>query len=102
MGFSLNFLITLTTLIFLIGFLGLVINKRNLILILMSIELMLLSLNLNFIIFSVFLDDIFGQIFALYVLTIAAAESAIGLAIFTVYFKDKQSILLDKFILARG
>ena len=68
----------------------------------MSIELMLLALNLNFIIFSVYLDDLFGQVFALYVLTIAAAESAIGLAIFTIYYKDKQSILLEKFVLARG
>jgi len=102
MGFSMNILIFTTTIIFLLGALGLVLNKRNLILILMSIELMLVAINLNFIIFSVYLDDIFGQIFALYVLTIAAAESAIGLAIFTIYFKDKQSILLDKFVLARG
>jgi NADH-quinone oxidoreductase subunit K len=102
MGFSLNILIFTTTIIFLLGAFGLVLNKRNLILILMSIELMLVAINLNFIIFSVYLDDIFGQIFALYVLTIAAAESAIGLAIFTIYFKDKQSILLDKFVLARG
>jgi NADH-quinone oxidoreductase subunit K len=102
MGFSLNILIFTTTIIFLLGAFGLVLNKRNLILILMSIELMLVAINLNFIIFSVYLDDIFGQVFALYVLTIAAAESAIGLAIFTIYFKDKQSILLDKFVLARG
>lgn len=102
MGFSLNILIFTTTIIFLLGAFGLVLNKRNLILILMSIELMLVAINLNFIIFSVYLDDIFGQIFALYILTIAAAESAIGLAIFTIYFKNKQSILLDKFVLARG
>ena len=102
MGFSLNILIFTTTIIFLLGAFGLVLNKRNLILILMSIELMLVAINLNFIIFSVYLDDIFGQVFALYILTIAAAESAIGLAIFTIYFKDKQSILLDKFVLARG
>lgn len=102
MDLSLNFLIITTTIIFLLGVLGLVLNKRNLLIILMSIELMLLALNLNFIIFSVYLDDIFGQVFALYVLTIAAAESAIGLAIFTLYYKDKQSILLEKFVLARG
>jgi len=102
MDLSLNFLIITTTIIFLLGILGLVLNKRNLLIILMSIELMLLALNLNFIIFSVYLDDIFGQVFALYVLTIAAAESAIGLAIFTIYYKDKQSILLEKFVLARG
>jgi len=102
MYLSLNFLVITTTIIFLLGVLGLILNKRNLLIILMSIELMLLALNLNFIIFSVYLDDIFGQVFALYVLTIAAAESAIGLAIFTIYYKDKQSILLEKFVLARG
>lgn len=102
MNFSLILLITTTSLIFLFGAIGLILNKRNLLIILMSIELMLLALNLNFIIFSVYLDDVFGQIFALYVLTVAAAESAIGLAIFTIYFKDKQSILLEKFVLARG
>jgi len=102
MDLSLNFLVITTTIIFLLGVLGLILNKRNLLIILMSIELMLLALNLNFIIFSVYLDDIFGQVFALYVLTIAAAESAIGLAIFTIYYKDKQSILLEKFVLARG
>jgi len=102
MDFSLNLLVITTTIIFLLGVLGLILNKRNLLIILMSIELMLLALNLNFIIFSAYLDDIFGQVFALYVLTIAAAESAIGLAIFTIYYKDKQSILLEKFVLARG
>jgi NADH-quinone oxidoreductase subunit K len=102
MDLSLNFLVITTTIIFLLGVLGLILNKRNLLIILMSIELMLLALNLNFIIFSVYLDDLFGQVFALYVLTIAAAESAIGLAIFTIYYKDKQSILLEKFVLARG
>lgn len=102
MNLSLNFLVITTTIIFLLGVLGLILNKRNLLIILMSIELMLLALNLNFIIFSVYLDDLFGQVFALYVLTIAAAESAIGLAIFTIYYKDKQSILLEKFVLARG
>jgi len=102
MDLSLNILVITTTIIFLLGVLGLILNKRNLLIILMSIELMLLALNLNFIIFSVYLDDLFGQVFALYVLTIAAAESAIGLAIFTIYYKDKQSILLEKFVLARG
>jgi NADH-quinone oxidoreductase subunit K len=102
MSFSLNILLSITTLIFLIGVLGLVLNKRNLLIILMSVELMLVGLNLNFIIFSVYLDDILGQVFALYVLTVAAAESAIGLAIFTIYFKDKQTILLEKYVRSRG
>lgn len=102
MVFSLNFLLILSTLIFLFGVLGLVLNKRNLLIILMSIELMLLGINLNFIFFSIYLDDLMGQVFALYILTVAAAESAIGLAIFTVYYKDKQTILLDGSLRARG
>ena len=73
--FSLNILLTVSTIIFLLGVLGLVLNKRNLLIVLMSIELMLLGLNLNFIFFSAYLDDIIGQIFAIYVLTVAAAES---------------------------
>jgi|TARA_B100000524_G_scaffold332639_1_gene219974 NADH-quinone oxidoreductase subunit K len=102
MNFSLNFLITCSSFVFLIGVLGLVLNRRNLLILLMSIELMLVGINLNFIFFSVYLDDILGQLFALYVLTVAAAESAIGLAIFTVYYRDKQTILLEGFIRARG
>ena len=101
-AFSLDFLITCSTFVFLIGVLGLVLNKRNLLILLMSIELMLVGLNLNFIFFSVYLDDILGQLFALYVLTVAAAESAIGLAIFTVYYRDKQTILLEGFVRAKG
>jgi NADH-quinone oxidoreductase subunit K len=102
MIFSLNILLTVSTLIFLLGALGLVLNKRNLLVILMSIELMLVGVNLNFIFFSLYLDDILGQVFALYILTVAAAESAIGLALFTVYYKDKQTLLLDSSIRARG
>jgi NADH-quinone oxidoreductase subunit K len=63
---------------------------------------MLVGLNLNFIFFSVYIDDIIGQVFALYVLTVAAAESGIGLAIFTIFYKDKRTIELDGFIRARG
>jgi len=68
----------------------------------MSIELMLVGINLNFIFFSVYLDDVMGQLFALYVLTVAAAESAIGLAIFTVYYKDRNSILIEGLVRGRG
>lgn len=102
MFLSLDILLSLSTIIFLFGLLGLVLNKRNLLILLMSIELMLLGLNLNFVFFSVYLDDILGQIFALYVLTVAAAESAIGLAIFTVYYRDKQTLLLEGFVRTRG
>jgi NADH-quinone oxidoreductase subunit K len=68
----------------------------------MSIELMLLAVNLNFIFFSVYLDDIFGQLFSLYILTVAAAESAIGLAIFTIFYKAKHTVLFEQIVLARG
>jgi len=91
-----------SSLIFFFGLLGLILNKRNLLLLLMSIELMLLGVNLNFIIFSVLLDDLMGQIFSLYILTVAAAESAIGLALFSLYFKDKQIIYLEFLFRARG
>ena len=94
--------LSLGAIIFFLGVVGIFLNRKNVIVILMSIELMLVGLNLNFIFFSVYLDDILGQVFALYVLTVAAAESAIGLAIFTVYYRDKQTILLEGFIRARG
>jgi NADH-quinone oxidoreductase subunit K len=73
--------------LFCLGLLGIILNRQNIIIILMSIELLLLSINLNFIYFSVFIDDLIGQLFSLYILTVAAAESAIGLAIMIVFFK---------------
>jgi len=88
--------------LFFIGLCGIMLNRKNIILMLMSIELMLLGVNLNFIIFSVLLDDLMGQIFSLYILTVAAAESAIGLALFSLYFKDKQIIYLEFLFRARG
>jgi len=79
----------------LIGVLGLVLNRKNILITLMSIELMLLAINLNFVIFSIYLDDITGYIFVLFILTIAAAESAIGLAILTIYYRLKNNIRID-------
>lgn len=93
---NINYIITIIILLFLIGALGLVLNRKNILIILMSIELMLLSVNLNFIIFSIYLDDIIGQIFVLFILTIAATESAIGLAILSIYYKLKNTIQMDK------
>ena len=81
--------------LFLIGVIGIFLIKKNIIIILMSIELMLLSINMNFIIFSVYLDDMVGQIFALFVLTVAAAESAIGLAILVVYYRVKGLVSIN-------
>ena len=79
--------LVLSSTVFSIGFLGIFINRKNIITILMSIELMLLSINFNFIIYSRFLDDILGQIFALFFLTIGAAESSIGLGILVSFYR---------------
>lgn len=99
--YSFNLLIISATIIFTLGVTGLILNRHNLLVILMSLELMLLGINLNFIIFSFFLDDFFGQLFSLYILTVAAAESVIGLAIFSIYYENKQDSLLTKDIRAR-
>lgn len=96
-----NYLI-LSTLLFFIGLFGIVLNRKNILIVLMSIELMLLGLNLNFVIFSILLDDIIGQIFALMVLCVAAAESAIGLAILVIYYRSKGNILIEQSHLMRG
>ena len=81
--------------LFIIGFLGAVLSKRYLILTLICIELMLLAININFIIFSIFLDDILGQIYAIIFLTIASSESALGLAIVIIYYRLRGGLSLD-------
>lgn len=81
-----------TSTIFFIGLFGIVLNRKNILNIIMSIELLLLSVNLNFAIFSIYLDDVIGQIFIIFILTIAAAESSIGLAIITAFYRLKNSI----------
>jgi len=88
--------------LFLLGLSGIFLNRQNIIILLMSIELMLLSINFNFIIFSVFLDDILGQLFALLVLTVAAAESAIGLAILVIYYRVRGTIAIEFINLMKG
>ena len=95
MIFELNKFLIISLFLFLIGVLGIFLIKKNIIIILMSIELMLLAININFIIFSAYLDDITGQVFALFILTIAAAESAIGLAILVVYYRIKGIISIN-------
>ena len=82
--------------LFCLGLFGIILNRQNIIIILMSFELVLLSINLNFLYFSVFIDDIVGQIFSLIILTIAAAESAIGLAIIILLFKISGNISIYK------
>lgn len=93
---NLNYILTITLLLFFIGVVGLVLNRKNILITVMALEIMLLAVNLNFIVFSVYLDDVVGQIFVLFILTIAATESAIGLALLTIYYKLKNSIQMDK------
>ena len=92
---SITYILNLTCIVFFIGLIGIVLNRKNILIIIMSIELLLLAVNLNFAAFSIYLDDIVGQIFVLFILTIAAAESAIGLAIITVFYRLKNSIQLE-------
>lgn len=91
-SFTLQQFLLLGTLLFAIGLCGLVINRKNIITILMSIELMLLAVNLNLVATSIFLNNIAGQIFTLMILTVAAAEAAIGLAIIVAYHRNRRSI----------
>jgi len=88
--------------IFLFGILGFVLNRKNILIMLMSIELMLLATNVYFCSVSVFLDDLVGQIFAIFVLTIAASESAIGLAIFVIYHRVYGNIVIEKINILRN
>ncbi|CAL8412646.1 unnamed protein product [Dictyota dichotoma] len=85
-----------TSLMFFIGVGGVILNRTNILAILMSLEISLFSISLNFLIFSVYLDDMIGQIFALFILTIAACESSIGLAIILVYYRVRGSIRIDQ------
>ena len=94
--------LVLSSLLFTIGICGIFLNRKNIITILMSIELILLSVNINFVAFSVELGDFTGQIFALFVLTVAAAEAAIGLAILVIYFRNRGSIAVEDVNLMKG
>jgi len=95
LSISINYILSLTSIVFFIGLVGIVLNRKNILIIIMSIELLLLAINLNFAAFSIYLDDIIGQIFVLFILTIAATESAIGLAVITVFYRLKNSIELE-------
>ena len=88
--------LTINIFLYIIGMLGIVFNLRSILIILMCIELMLLSLNLNFITFSIYFDDLFGQIFSFFILTVAAGEAAIGLAILVIYFRNVGNIEVDQ------
>ena len=87
--------LTLSAIIFTIGIVGVFMNRKNIIIILMSIELILLAVNINLVSFSIFSQDLTGQIFTMFILTVAAAEAAIGLAIIVVYYRNKGSIRVE-------
>ena len=99
---SQNNYLAVSMVLFLVGLSGIFLNRKNIIVLLMAVELMLLAINFNFIIFSVFLDDILGQLFALLVLTVAAAESAIGLAILVIYYRIRGTIAVEFIDLMKG
>lgn len=94
--------LTLAAILFTLGVTGIFINRKNVITILMSIELMLLAVNINFVAFSTFLQDLVGQVFTLFILTVAAAEAAIGLAILVVYYRNRGNIEVDDINLMKG
>ncbi len=99
---GLSHYLTLAGILFTLGVFGIFLNRKNVIVILMSIELMLLSVNINFVAFSSFLGDLTGQVFAMFVLTVAAAEAAIGLAILVVFFRNKGSIAVEDISTLKG
>lgn len=99
---DLYYYLVIATVLFVIGLFGIVVNRRSIIHILISIELILLAVNLNFIYFSVFLDDLKGLLFAIFILTIAAAESSIGLAILVAYFRVKGTVAVTTINLLQG
>jgi NADH-quinone oxidoreductase subunit K len=99
---GLHHYITVSAILFVLGVLGIFINRKNIIVILMAIELILLSVNINLVAFSVYLGDLVGQVFAMFVLTVAAGEAAIGLAILVIYFRGRATISVDDVNRMRG
>src|SRR6056297_3756827 len=95
MELTINHFLTISAILFTIGVVGIFVNRKNIIVILMAIELILLSVNINLVAFAVFSGTIEGQIFAMLVLTVAAAEAAVGLAILVVYFRNRGSIAVE-------
>ena len=102
MTIGLGHYLAVSAILFTLGVLGIFINRKNVIVILMSVELILLSVNINFVAFSSFLNDIVGQVFAMLVLTVAAAEAAIGLAILVVYFRNRGTIAVEDINMMKG
>ena len=94
--------LSLSAIIFSIGIIGIFLNRKNVIIILMSIELILLSVNINLVSFSIYLQDLVGQVFTMFILTVAAAEAAVGLAIIVIYYKNRGSIHIEQISSLKG
>ena len=99
---GLSHYLTVAAILFTLGVLGIFVNRKNVIVILMSVELILLAVNINLVAFSTHMNDVVGQVFALLVLTVAAAEAAIGLAILVVYFRNRGSIAVEDINMMKG
>ncbi|MDQ0345740.1 MULTISPECIES: NADH-quinone oxidoreductase subunit NuoK [Ancylobacter] len=102
MAIGLPHYLTVAAILFTLGTLGIFLNRKNVIVILMSVELILLAVNINLVAFSIFLGNIVGQVFALFVLTVAAAEAAIGLAILVVFYRNRGSIAVEDINTMKG
>ena len=102
MAIGLEHYLTVAAILFTIGIAGIFLNRRNVIIILMSVELMLLAVNINLVAFSTHMNDLVGQVFAMFVLTVAAAEAAIGLAILVVYFRNRGTIEVRDINMMKG
>ena len=102
MDIALGHYLTVAAILFTLGIFGIFLNKKNVIIILMSVELMLLGVNINLVAFSAHLGDLVGQVFAMFVLTVAAAEAAIGLAILVVYFRNRGTVAVEEINRMKG
>ena len=102
MAIGLTHYLTVAAILFIIGVFGIFVNRKNVIIILMSIELILLAVNINFVAFSTYLNEISGQIMAMFVLTVAAAEAAVGLAILVTFFRNRGDIAVDDASVMKG
>lgn len=102
MIFNITSYLFISMILFFFALVGIIINRRSVIIVLLSIELIFLAVNFNFIIFSVYLDDLIGQLIALFILTVAAAESAVGLAILVIYYRIRNTISIDSINLIQG
>jgi NADH-quinone oxidoreductase subunit K len=102
LGIGLGHYLTVSAILFTLGVFGIFLNRKNVIVILMSVELILLAVNLNFVAFSAELNDLQGQVFALLILTVAAAEAAIGLAILVVFFRNRGTIAVEDVNMMKG